>query len=383
MEAGTLKKQLSGEAAFYSFVPAPLQGLAIADIGLDADFHTLLAETNHALGVLNGVSSQIPDIELFISMYIRKEALLSSQIEGTQATLDDIFDPMLEQNQNLHVEEVINYIKALNFVLSRMRELPLCKRLLRETHAILLSGNRGADKNPGEFRRSQNWIGGAGSTIKTASYIPPSPEDMGLALDDLERFINDDTLTEPLINIALIHYQFETIHPFLDGNGRIGRLLIILYLCAKGLLAKPVLYVSHYLKLNRVEYYDRLSAVRRNGDYGQWARFFVRAIRESALDAIDSIERLLRLREENTAKIATLGRSAKTALKVFAYLEHSPIIEAQKTARELGLSFNTVAKAVENLRSLSILQTSALRRNRRFAYTAYLDILRKDAAPLP
>jgi Fic family protein len=358
-----------------------LQGLSLNAFG--EDFYFLLARTSHELGVLDVLSSRIPNIDLFLSMHIRKEALLSSQIEGTQATLDDILDPRREKNQNLNVAEVINYIQAVHFALDRLNTLPLCNRLLREAHGILLAGNRGEDKSPGEFRRSQNWIGGAGSVIKTARYIPPSPDDMIRAMDDLEQYLNGESGPDPLIRAGLIHYQFETIHPFLDGNGRIGRLLAILYLCEKKVLAKPVLYISCFLKQNRQEYYDRLSLVRTKGDYEQWVRFFVRIVHDTAVDAIASINALSELRKRNIQKIAALGRSAKTARRLYDYLEQSPIIEIGKTAADLGLSFNTVTKAVGHLCVLGILKQTEpaagrlAERNRTFAYTNYLDILRQ------
>jgi Fic family protein len=339
------------------------------------------------LGVLDVLSSRIPDIDLFIAQYVRKEALLSSQIEGTQATLDDILNPEAEQNRNLDVSEVVNYIRALHFALDRMKELPLCCRLFRETHGILLAGRRGGGKAPGEFRRTQNWLGPAGSVINTARYVPPAPEDMAPALDELEGFINakDDGMSlnaDPLVRAALIHYQFETIHPFLDGNGRIGRLLIILYLMEKELLSKPVLYISYFLKLNRGEYYERLSRVRARGDYEQWIDFFIRAVHDTAVDAIETIDALMTLRDRNAAKIETLGRSAKAAQKLYTYIEQNPILDIGKTAAALGLSFNTVTKAVENLMTLGILRQTgkdgrAAARNRTFACEEYLEILRK------
>ncbi|MFP3041536.1 Fic family protein [Treponema primitia] len=381
--AGYLKAQLSGEARYFSFLPSPLQSITLN--GLDDTFYFLMAQTRHQIGVLDVLSSRIPNMDLFISMYVRKEALLSSQIEGTQATLDDILDPQAERNRNLNVAEVINYIKAVHFALDRLGKLPLCIRLLRETHGILLAGNRGGEKAPGEFRRTQNWIGPGGSTIKTASFVPPAPEDLAPALDDLERFINDDIpltaefAVDPLIKAALIHYQFETIHPFLDGNGRMGRLLIILYLCEKKLLSKPALYLSCFLKQNQAEYYNRLSEVRRRGSYEQWIRFFIRGIKDTTEDAIGAIEQMTALREWNTGRIASLGRSAKTARKLYAYIERNPIIEIGKTAEDLGLSFNTAAKAVNHLTALNILRPTAdAKRNRCFAYEDYLAILRKD-----
>jgi Fic family protein len=376
-KAGTLKKQFSGEAAFFTFVPTPLQNIVLEGMGDSFDY--LLVQVIHELAVMDTLSSDIPDMDLFISMYVRKEALVSSQIEGTQATLDDILDPEMEENANSHVGDVINYIHALRFAIDRMNTLPLCNRLLREAHAVLLADRRGGDKAPGEFRRSQNWIGGAGSTISTARYVPPSPEDMITALADLEQFINAGAEAgNPIVNAALIHYQFETIHPFLDGNGRVGRLLVLLYLLEKKVLSKPALYLSCFLKQNQVEYYDRLMEVRRTGAYEQWVRFFVQAVHEAAVDAVSTIRELTALRGQNTRKIATLGRAAKNAGRLYGYLEGSPIIELGKTAAELGLSYNTVAKAVDKLCALGILkQTTANARNRRFSYTEYLDILRR------
>jgi Fic family protein len=208
-------------------------------------------------------------------MYIRKEALISSQIEGTQCTLDDVLDPEIDMNANADVAEVINYIKAAQFALERLNTLPICSRLLRDTHAILMEGVRGQDKNPGEYRRSQNWIGPQNCTLKDARYIPPNVDDMTAAMSDLEKYINESNIYDPLVRAALIHYQFETIHPFLDGNGRIGRLLILLYLMEHKLLNKPVIYVSYFLKKNQFEYYDRISEVRRSGNYEQWVSFFL------------------------------------------------------------------------------------------------------------
>jgi Fic family protein len=376
--AGKRVNQLSGEYKYQSFSPTPLQEVRLE--AMDGDFQALLAKTSRLIGRIDGFITGIPDIDLFISLYVRKEALLSSQIEGTQATLDDILDPEADHNHNMNVSEVLNYIKAADFAMERMNELPLCLRLLRETHEVLLSGIRGSEKNPGEFRRSQNWIGPTGSTLKTASFIPPSVEDMNTALGELEKYINmDETDPDVLIRAALIHYQFETIHPFLDGNGRIGRLLIILYLIQKQILQKPVLYISYFLKLNRQEYYDRLSAVRNNGNYEQWVKFFIQALYQTADDALTACLQLIALREKNRQKIAELGRSAKSARQGYDYIERSPIIDIRKTSNQLKLPFTTVSRAVEHLRLLGILQlTETVKRNRCFAYEEYLAILRKD-----
>jgi len=376
--SGFWKNNLSGDASYRSFTPNTLP--PNPTVTLNNEGVALLIEANKKLALLDGLSSRVPNMNLFISMYVRKEALMSSQIEGTQATLEDILDPLIDENANQNVAEVINYIKAIEFAIQRLKELPLCNRLIREAHAMLMENARGQEKTPGEFRRSQNWIGGIGSNLKTARYIPPTPEDMNTAMYELERYMNDNTAMSELdllIQAALIHYQFETIHPFLDGNGRIGRLLVTLFLMEKGALSSPALYISYSLKRNRLEYYDRMMLVREKGEYEQWVQFFLTAILEAANDAIETIDKLTLLHEKNTPLIAGFARSATTLKKVFNYLETNPIIDIKKTSIELGLSFNTVSSAVNKLCSVGILkQVNKAHRNRVFAYENYLDILR-------
>lgn len=374
--AGHLITNLSGEMAYKSFVPTPLPPKP--SIELTEDMINLLIKANSQLAVLESIATRIPNVELFISMYVRKEALMSSQIEGTQATLEDVLDPMIEANTNRNVADVVNYIKATEFAIKRLHELPLCNRLIKETHDVLMEGIRGQEKSPGEFRRSQNWIGGQGSTLKNARYIPPSPDDMIEAMSDLEKYINADDELDALIRAALIHYQFETIHPFLDGNGRVGRLLITLFLMEKKVLSTPALYISYFLKKNRVEYYDRMTEVRAKGNYEQWVTFFLRALLESAEDATATIDELIALHDKNAAVISGMGRAAKNAMLVFEYLEANPIIEIRKTAEALSITFNTASSAVKRLVDAGILvQTTNASRNRTFAYEDYLSILRK------
>ena len=374
--AGHLKTNLSGKMAYQSFVPSPLP--PSPPIEMTEDMQNILIRANSQLAVLESVATHIPNVDLFVSMYVRKEALMSSQIEGTQATLEDVLDPMIESNTNRNVADVVNYIKATEFAIKRLKELPLCNRLLKETHAVLMEGVRGQEKNPGEFRYSQNWIGCQGSTLRNARYIPPCPDDMEEAMSDLEKYINADDNLNALIRAALIHYQFETIHPFLDGNGRVGRLLITLFLMEKKVLTTPALYISYFLKKNRVEYYDRMTEVRSKGNYEQWVNFFLQALTESAEDAISTIGELTALHDKNVAVIAKMGRSAKNAMLVFDYLEANPIIEIGKTAESLGMAFNTVSGAVKRLVDAGILKQSAnVNRNRTFAYEDYLAILRK------
>ena len=376
--AGTLVGNLSGEMAYESFRPAPLP--PNPPIEISGELLTKLIDANKKIATLEGLSSRIPNMGLFVSMYVRKEALLSSQIEGTQCTLEDILNPLIEENTNRDVSDVVNYIRATEFALERLKTLPLCNRLIKETHAVLLESVRGQEKNPGEFRYSQNWIGGQGSTLKNARYIPPNPEDMLTAMSDLEKYINSDDTLDPLIQAALIHYQFETTHPFLNGNGRVGRLLITLFLMEKDILSTPALYISYYLKMNRIEYYDRMTQVRHTGDYEQWISFFLQAFADSAEDAIHTIDRLTALHDKSTKLFDSLTKRQRTSvLKVFSYLESNPIIDIQKTATTLEMSYNTVSKVVSILIEDGILkQTDKSGKAKIYSYTEYLDILRKD-----
>lgn len=376
--AGKSVKQLSGKLAYYSFHPSKLP--PIPEIEIDSELTEKLIKAYRVLTILDDRAMHIPNIELFISMYVQKEALLSSQIEGTQATLEDIFNPNISENINSDVDDVINYIKATKYAIQRLDTLPLCSRLLLETHEVLLSGVRGREKNPGEFRKSQNWIGGAGSTIKTARYIPPDVLYMQEALSDLEKYINTDGGLDDLIKIALIHYQFETIHPFLDGNGRVGRLLIVLYLLEKKAIKTPSLYLSFYLKENRIEYYDRMTAVRESGDYEQWVKFFIEGIYVSGQSAIETADELIAIRNSNLERLEAekyTKRTHETMIKVFGYLEAHPIIEIGKTAKDLSLSYNTVASAVSRFEALGILRlVNNQDRNKVYSYNDYISILR-------
>jgi Fic family protein len=376
--AGAFVSNLTGEMAYQSFRPAPLP--PNPPIALSGELVAKLVEANKKLAALDGLSARIPNMDLFVSMYVRKEALLSSQIEGTQCTLDDILNPLIEENTNRNVSDVVNYIKATEFALNRLHSLPLCNRLIKETHAVLMEGVRGQEKSPGEFRYSQNWIGGQGSTIRNARYIPPNPEDMQTAMSDLEKYMNGDDSLDPLIQAALIHYQFETTHPFLDGNGRVGRLLITLFLMEKGILSRPALYISYFLKMNRIEYYDRMTQVRKTGDYEQWVMFFLQALSDSAGDAIQTIDALTALHNQSVARLGAFSKRQQTnLLKLFAYIETNPIIDIQKTAAALGLSYNTVSKMVTILVDEGILrQTDKAGKAKIYSYADYLDILRKD-----
>ena len=375
--AGIYVDNLNGEAMYQSFKPNPLP--PIPEIEMDGEIVKLLVDANKQLVKLDTASQLISNADLFISMYVRKEALISSQIEGTQCTLDDVLDPEVDANANLDVSDVINYVKATQYALKRLERLPLCCRLIREIHEVLMENVRGQDKTPGEFRHSQNWIGPANCSLKDARYIPPNVEDMQTAMSDLEKYINENVDYDPLIRAALIHYQFKTIHPFLNGNGRIGRLLILLYLMEQKLIEKPVIYISYFLKKNQIEYYDRISEVRRTGNFEQWIRFFLEAVSKAASDSLEAIRQLSVLHDTNVEKLPKTTRSKDNLRAVFDYIEQYPIIDIKRTAKELEVSYNTVAAAVRKLVELGILQeTTNAARNRVFAYEEYLAILRKD-----
>lgn len=376
--AGCLVTNLSGEMAYQSFRPNPLP--PEPPIEMSNELIAKLIDANRRLATLDGLSSRIPNMDLFVSMYVRKEALLSSQIEGTQCTLYDILNPFAEENTNLNVSDVVNYIRAEEYAINRLQTLPLCNRLIKETHAVLMEGVRGQEKNPGEFRYSQNWIGGQGSTLRNARYIPPNPEDMVDAMSDLEKYMNGEDSLDPLIQAALIHYQFETTHPFLDGNGRVGRLLITLFLMEKKILSAPSLYISYFLKMNRVEYYDRMTQVRKTGDYEQWVLFFLQALSDSAEDAIQTIDRLTEIHNRNVQKFNSMTKRQQTnAINFLIYLEKNPIIDIQKTATALNLSYNTAAKNVASFVDNGILQqTEKSGRAKIYSYVDYLAVLRKD-----
>jgi len=375
--SGQFVKNLPGKAAYHSFKPAPLPPKP--DVAVDDSLDANLKKAHRLLGKLDAASNLLPDKELFISMYVRKEALLSSQIEGTQATLDDIFNPHLEKNKNQDVEEVIRYLQALTRAHELSDVLPLSVRSLKEVHAVLLSSIRGKDKEPGQVRQTQNWIGPPNATIENATFIPPNVNDMKEALTELEKYIHNESRQDPLIKIALIHYQFVTIHPFLDGNGRIGRLLAMLLLRRYKLLEHDTLYLSYYLKKNRREYYDRLTDVRLKGHYEEWVSFFVKGMIESAKHALACIEAILQLRERNMKRLDNKfrGQQKKTAQRLFHHLEAQPIIDIPSTSKNIGKAFNTVAKMVEAFVDLGLLQkVGGDKRYRVYAYEEYLKILR-------
>ncbi len=379
--AGNYVSQIGG---YKAFVPKPLP--PDPPIRLDSETIQLLSQAAMNLGRLDGTSATLPNVDLFVAMYVNKEAVLSSQIEGTQASLIDVlaFEADAAFPENLQdIEEVINYINALNYGLERLKTLPLSLRLIREIHGLLLQGVRGADRHPGEFRTSQNWIGHLGGTIGTARFVPPTPEDMKKALGDLEKFIHEETPLPALIKVGLVHAQFETIHPFLDGNGRIGRLLITFILCCEGILHKPLLYLSHFFNMYRLEYYEHLQKIRDEGDWESWLKFFLRGVNEVAQEATMTAMNIVQLREKHRNIVASyFSRSAGSAYQLLEYLYKRPIITVNGVAEVTDLSYQNANRLVMKFQEYGLLrQMDTYRRNRRFIYSDYLAMFADEEIP--
>jgi Fic family protein len=357
-------------------------------INMDDSMLNLLSKADRALGRLDGSIETIPNPDLFVLMYVRKEAVLSSQIEGTQASLIDVLEyesNLLDSKEVSDVSEVINYVGAMNYGMDRLKDLPVSLRLIKEIHARLLEDVRGGERNPGEFRTSQNWVGPAGSTIGTATYVPPPPHEMSVSLDNFEKFIHDNSPMPILIKIGCLHAQFETIHPFLDGNGRIGRLLITFLLCEKGILRLPLLYLSYFFKANRQEYYDRLQAIRDAGDWEGWLKFFLRGLEEVSKEAADTAIHILRIREEHRSAVSGhLGRGAGNGLTLLENLYSKPIISVNTVTQLTGLTYPNANRLVDTFVEMNLLkEITGRKRNRRFSYFPYLDLFRDDQQRTP
>lgn len=378
--AGQFVKQPAG---YRAFIPSPLP--PDPPLQLDPPMVTLLSQANLALGRLDGATQTLPNPDLFVAMYVRREAVLSSQIEGTQSTLDDVLafelDPKGRELPQ-DIEEVVNYVRAMNYGLKRLNTLPLSVRLIREIHAELLRGVRGADRQPGEFRTSQNWIGPANVPLSRATFVPPPAPEMLRALDNLEWFLHEERDLPALIHCGLAHAQFETIHPFLDGNGRVGRLLITFLLCQQGVLHRPLLYLSHYLKRHRAEYYDRLMAVREEGNWEGWLRFFLRGVAETATEAANTARAIVKLREEHRTLVQERG-SGLNGLRLLDLLFQLPLLNVKLVKEQLDVAFVTANKLVDQFEVLGLLEeTTGGKRNRRYRYTPYLALFEeKEPAP--
>ncbi len=373
MRSGKKITQLSG---YKSFIPTPLP--PNPPIQIEGEIQHLLTDANIAVGKMDTMGYLAPNLEHIIAMYVRKEALLSSQIEGTQASLEDIFEyenqiPVKNIND---VKEVVNYIKALNHGMKRLTEFPMSIRLIKEIHEILLEDARGKEKTPGEFRKSQNWIGSAGSNLATASFVPPPPKEAIDAMGELELFLHKDFTLPLLINCALMHYQFETIHPFLDGNGRLGRLLITFYLYWKGVLQYPLLYLSYYLKIHRQEYYDRLNLVRERGDYEQWIMFFLKGIIWTSQSALQTIKNLLQLQEDHKKRLILKKLSTPYAMALLDYLFEKPHLSINDVAGHFKISYQGAKALVDQFVTTEILkEITGKRRDKRYSYWEYLAFL--------
>jgi Fic family protein len=367
---------------YRAFIPAPLPPQPPLD--LSGELQEMLSAADRALGRLDGSVLTLPNPDLFVFMYVRKEAVLSSQIEGTQSSLQDVLAAeakLLDPNLPRDVDEVLNYVRAMNHGLERLPELPVSVRLIREIHAKLMHGVRGDRLQPGELRTSQNWVGPGGSTLTTATYVPPPHHAVPEALGELEKFLHRNDKLPPLVKIALAHVQFETIHPFLDGNGRVGRPLITFLLTECNVLHKPVLYLSHYFKQHRQDYYDHLQSVRERGNWEGWLAFFLRGVIEVAGEAADTARRILQLREQHRSAItAHLGRAAGNGHKILEALYDRPIISVNDVKTWTGTTYAAANGLVARLVKLGVLaEMTGQARNRRFRYAPYIGLFSNAA----
>lgn len=375
IESTRAGRYIQQDSGYSAFMPAPLP--PSPKINLSDKLKRKLSNAENALGRLDASIQTLPNPDLFVFMYVRKEAVLSSQIEGTQSSLHDVLAAeaqILDPHRPRDVAEVINYIDAMNYGINRLSELPVSIRLIREIHGRLLAGVRGSNFTPGELRRSQNWIGPAGSTLAQASFVPPPPQELGQTLSDLERFLHAEDDLPTLMRIGLAHAQFETIHPFLDGNGRIGRLLITFLLCEQGLLKKPVLYLSHYFKFHRQTYYDHLQAIRQKGDWESWLFFFLDGLTRISIEAEETARKITELREVHRLKIMeSFGRVVGNGLRVFDFLFQHPLVSVEQVKAVTKTSFPAANQLIKKFVDCEILtEITGNKRHRRYQYTTYL-----------
>ncbi len=373
MRSGKYISQVSKDKIPYkAFSPGNLP----FKINFDEELQSLLSKADLALGRLDGIAETLPDVDFFILMYIRKEATLSSQVEGTQATFADVLNAEAKiEDLEIHkdVDEILNYVDAMNYGLTGLKKIPLSLRLIKEIHRLLLSGVRGEWKEPGEFKKTQNWVGG--TAIERASFIPCPPQEVMAALDNFEKFLHQNSQLPVLIKTGLIHSQFENIHPFLDGNGRIGRLLITFYLCQQKSLDKPLLYLSDFFKKYRQEYYDRLNAVHEKDDIEGWLKFFLEGVATTASQAVETSKKIIKLKEADIKKIATLGRSTIKAMVVFSYLFHTPTVRVKDVEKITGLKNPNALALISKLVKIEILkEITGRKRNKVFRYQNYVNL---------
>ncbi len=377
MPPGRAGKFVEQPGGYRAFIPAPPPPLS-TPLEMGEEMVCLLSDADRSLGRLDGAATTLPNPDLFVAMYVRLEAVLSSQIEGTKSTLEDLLRyeaGAAAAREPKDVEEAVNYVRAMNHGLRRLGELPVCLRLIREIHAELLSGVRGSERMPGEFRRSQNYIGPVGATLQTAGFVPPPVLQMHEALNDLEKFLHESRSLPPLIHCALAHAQFETIHPFLDGNGRLGRLLITFLLCQQEVLHRPLLYLSYYLRMHRAEYYDRLNAVRYQGDWEGWVKFFLRAVDGASRSATETACKILSLRAQHRAEVAESGGNTALAIRLLEMLFEQPIVTVRNVEEKLGCSYATASRLLAALERLKLVQEiSGRQRGRIYVYGPYLDL---------
>jgi Fic family protein len=376
--SGRYVSQPSGYKAFFPAALPPEPAVAIL-----GELQALLSEADLALGRLDGSIQILPNPDLFVFMYVRKEAVLSSQIEGTQSSLQDLLAAeasILSPDRPQDVAEVVNYVAAMNLGIERLKDLPVSVRLIREIHERLMRNVRGSNLTPGELRTTQNWIGPGGCTLSNATFVPPPPHALLEALGQLEKFLHGNDPLPLLVRIGLAHAQFETIHPFLDGNGRVGRLLITFLLCEKNVLQKPVLYLSHYFKTHRQEYYERLQATRDKGDWEGWITFFLKGVIEVSNEAAETARRILALREEHRNAIADhLGRAAGNGHRVLEQLYKKPIVSVKEVRELIGTTYPAANQLVDRMEQLGILkEITGQIRNRQFQYVPYIDLFKTE-----
>jgi len=373
---GRYVKQLTGYRAYIPKLLPPTP-----PIKYNGELRNLLSEADRALAKLDGITTVLPNPELFIAMYVKKEALLSSQIEGTQASLEGIlrFEANLEPSEDINeIKEVLNYIKAMNYGISRLQDMPMSNRFIKEIHKILIKGTRGAHKTPGEFRKTQNWLGPQGANLSEATFVPPPPDTVMDLMSNLEEFMRKKDEIPPLIKISLIHAQFETIHPFLDGNGRVGRLLITFYLYWTKILSRPLLYLSFYLKKNRIDYYDWLMKIRLDGDWEGWLKFFLKGVKEVSEEAANSVKEIIILKDTILKKLFDKKVSSIYAVEFLNLLFRKPIITSEELVKELGVSKETANQIVKRFEKIRILkEISGKKRYKKYIFSDYINIIKR------